>query len=145
MPTSSKSEVPTFCSTICEARRERARLIPAASITRVFSLKSISLLVGSRAALNIARANLRLKPGHGEGTFSLVPDLVLCSLTVAIHWRVRKAETNFSSLNLAKPALVNFASSLNSFSSTDVKLKHDLPCIRFFNSGETLLGRPGHA
>ena len=41
-------------------------------------------------------------------------------------------------MKFAKPAFVSLASSVNSFSSTVLKLKHDLPCIRFFNSGDTV-------
>jgi hypothetical protein len=49
------------------------------------------------------------------------------------------------SLNFAAPAFVSFANSLNSFSSTPLKLEHDLPCMRFFNSGDIVFSKSGQA
>jgi len=44
--------------------------------------------------------------------------------------------SRFFFLYSANPAAVTFSSSRNNFGSGAVKLKHDLPCIFFFRSGD---------
>jgi len=47
--------------------------------------------------------------------------------------------------NASKPRIVRSSSSANNAGSGDVKLKHDLPCIRAFSSFETPFSKSGRA
>ena len=86
-----------------------------------------------------------LRGGTIPGTPSTARTMLLgTSLSCLVRSLRDVFQSHFFSLHMATPAAVNrFNSATNSGSGSVLKLKHVLPCICFFNAGETPLASAG--
>lgn len=107
-------------------------------IRRIFDLSLIiSITARARSIISIGKLGTGQKWGakmRTEIDLSLI--LILSGDVYFMNGAFRKA---------LKPCTVRASSSANRILSTDVKLKHDLPCIRARSSGDTPLSKSGRA